>query len=83
MNYSTLGMHKHEMSLSISSAYSSIAFGFYFLHQNTAFKFNHTFQQHWLHFIISSKFIVHKQSQTSLEMILIMHLGDFMQVMTC
>ena len=81
-NYSTSGMHKHEMSLSVYLVYSRIAFGFYFLHQNTVSKFNHEFQQHWLHFIISSMFIIHEQRHTSLEMILIMHLGDFMQVMT-
>ena len=80
-NYLTYGMHKHEMSLSVYLAYSRIAFGFYFLHLNTVSKFNHEFQQHWLHFIISSRFIIHEQRQTSLE-ILIMHLGDFMQVMT-
>src|ERR1700678_444533 len=82
MNYSTSDMPKHEMSLSVSLVYSSSAFGFYVLHQNTALKFNHVFQQHWLPFIISSEFTIHTQRHTSLKLILIMHLGDFMQVMT-
>jgi hypothetical protein len=82
MNYSTSGMPKHEMSSSIFSVYSNKVFGSYFLHYNTPLKFNHVFQQHWLRFIISSEFMIHKQRHTLLEMILIMHLGDFIQVMT-
>jgi hypothetical protein len=82
MNYSTSSMPKHEMSLNIFLVYSSNAFGFHFLHHNTPLKFNHIFQQHWLHFIILFGFMIHKQRHTLPETILIMHLGDFMQVMT-
>src|ERR1700678_382146 len=82
MNYSTSGMHKHEMSSSVFLVYSRTAFEFYFLHHNTVLKSNHEFQQHWQHFITSSKLMICKQKYISLETILIMHLGDFMQVMT-
>jgi hypothetical protein len=64
MNYSTSGMPKDEMSSSVFSVYSNNVFGFYFLHHNTPLKFNHVFQQHWLRFIISSEFMIHKQRHT-------------------